>query len=217
VFPPKPNSFAEEAALAVSQTSTEILDQLSDAGLLESSGAGRYTLHQTIADYAAAHLTETLASERLVAYVVAYLEKHATDYESLERENRNILAGLRYAYNAGQHVRFVQGVVAFAPFLLARGLYDQAKLHLQRAYHLTIWSGDTQTVMTTLLHLGYVAYKQEDHNQAEAHLREALALAREYADNQHIREALTYLSQVALARGDREQMEAYQQEAASLA
>ena len=216
VFPPKPNSFSEEAALAVAQAPVEILDQLSDAGLLESSGAGRYTLHQTIADYASAHLTEkTLANERLVAYVVAYLEKHAVDYEALEAESRNILAGLKYAFEAGQHIRFVQGAMTFAPFLLARGLYDQAKLHLQRAYHIAIWSKDMLTVTKALIHLGYVAYTQEDYNQAEAHLREGLALARERVDYQHIREALTYLARVAEARGDTAQMKMYLQEVAT--
>ena len=52
VFPPKPNSFSEEAALAITQEPVEVLDALWDAGLLESSGPSRYTLHRTIADYA---------------------------------------------------------------------------------------------------------------------------------------------------------------------
>jgi transcriptional regulator with XRE-family HTH domain len=52
-FPAKPHSFSEEAALAVSDAPVELLDELIDAGLLESAGPGRYTLHQTIVDYAA--------------------------------------------------------------------------------------------------------------------------------------------------------------------
>ncbi len=52
LFPAKPHSFSEEAALAVSGGSVEQLDALWDAGLLESCGPGRYTLHQIIADYA---------------------------------------------------------------------------------------------------------------------------------------------------------------------
>jgi hypothetical protein len=51
VFPPKPSSFSEEQALAVSQQSVETLDELWEAGFLESYGPGRYTLHQTIIDY----------------------------------------------------------------------------------------------------------------------------------------------------------------------
>ncbi|GCE03462.1 helix-turn-helix domain-containing protein [Dictyobacter aurantiacus] len=52
IFPAKPNSFSEEAALAVCQLPVDVLDELWDAGLLESDGPGRYSLHTTIADYA---------------------------------------------------------------------------------------------------------------------------------------------------------------------
>ncbi len=51
VFPPKPQSFSEEAALAMSQQPRELLDTLQDAGLLEYWGPSRYSLHQTVADY----------------------------------------------------------------------------------------------------------------------------------------------------------------------
>jgi len=50
VFPPKPNSFSEEAALAASQQPVEALDELWDAGLLENWGSERYALHQAVAD-----------------------------------------------------------------------------------------------------------------------------------------------------------------------
>jgi len=54
VFPPKPQSFSEEAALAMSRQPREILDTLRDAGLLEYWGPSRYSLHPTVADYARA-------------------------------------------------------------------------------------------------------------------------------------------------------------------
>ncbi len=52
VFPAKPHSFSEEAALAMSAAPLEKIDELVDAGLLQTAGPGRYTLHQAIADYA---------------------------------------------------------------------------------------------------------------------------------------------------------------------
>ncbi|HLG78790.1 MAG TPA: NB-ARC domain-containing protein [Ktedonobacteraceae bacterium] len=52
LFPTKPHSFSEATALAVSGGSVEQLDALWDAGLLESCGLGKYTLHPAIADYA---------------------------------------------------------------------------------------------------------------------------------------------------------------------
>jgi transcriptional regulator with XRE-family HTH domain len=61
-FPPKPSSFSEEEALVVSQQPTEVLDELWDTGLLETYGTGRYTLHQTVVDYARA-LSEDLADQ----------------------------------------------------------------------------------------------------------------------------------------------------------
>jgi hypothetical protein len=64
-FPAKPQSFSEEAALAVSGAPVEILDNLVDTGLLESAGPGRYMLHRTIADYASIQRSGELAQKRL--------------------------------------------------------------------------------------------------------------------------------------------------------
>jgi len=70
IFASKPDSFSKESALAMSQQSIETLDELLDTGLLESWGAERYTLHQTIADYARTqdqgHLTYQQQSSSLV-------------------------------------------------------------------------------------------------------------------------------------------------------
>jgi hypothetical protein len=57
IFPANPQSFSEEAALAMSQQSRRTLDVLCDVGLLENYGHRRYSLHQTIADYARAKIT----------------------------------------------------------------------------------------------------------------------------------------------------------------
>ncbi len=52
VFSPKPNTFQEEAALAVANVATHTLDELIDANMIESQGQGYYTLHPVITDYA---------------------------------------------------------------------------------------------------------------------------------------------------------------------
>lgn len=196
VFPARPNSFSEEAALAVSQATPETLDTLCDAGLLEYSGPERYTLHQTIADYASAHLTEHIPGERLIAYTIAYVERHATDYEELEQESGNILAGLKYAFEAGQHLKFVRGILLFTPFLMARRLYDLAEFHLKRAHQLTIWSSDTLATATIVLHLGIAAYHQGEDNQARVYLHEGLTLAEESKNEALASEIKQWLAQL---------------------
>ncbi len=86
VFPPKPNTFSEAAALIVSAESTGALDTLWDQGLLEVAGPGRYTLHQTIADYAHFKLTGSphfpgryLSDQGLKSYAV----RHARYFENV--------------------------------------------------------------------------------------------------------------------------------------
>ncbi len=209
VFPAKPNSFSEEAALMVAQTSTEVLDTVYDTGLLESSGPERYSLHQVIADYASTHLTETLARERLVAYCIPFIENHHTDYEALELESRNLLAALKYAFESGLYAQLVRGINAFAPFLLVRGLYDLAILHLQRAYQVSIWSGDTLALTLVLLNLGRTKYQQGEHNQAIVYLREGLSEAQKGIYHEQACQLLALLGTVALQQEDLAQAETY--------
>ncbi len=51
ILPPKPQSFSEDAALAISRQPRETLDELCNAGLLENLGPSRYCLHPTVANY----------------------------------------------------------------------------------------------------------------------------------------------------------------------
>jgi transcriptional regulator with XRE-family HTH domain len=119
VFPAKPNSFSEQAAEVVSAQPAELLDVLSDVGILESSGPGRYTLHQTISDYALAHLENPLAHERFVAYFVDYIETYKNDYDALDLEFENIHAALQVADERAMRSELTRGVNALSTFLYA--------------------------------------------------------------------------------------------------
>lgn len=75
-LPVKPHSFSEETALAVARTRPEILDQLTDAGLLEGSGPARYMLHQTIADYASLKRKDSVRQGKMIA---SYMQQCADE------------------------------------------------------------------------------------------------------------------------------------------
>ena len=81
-FRPKPHSFSEEVALAVSRQPLEILDELWDVGLLWSCGPGRYTLHQTIADYACVLDEVPAAQQQLVSSLVGDDQAHEQETAS---------------------------------------------------------------------------------------------------------------------------------------
>jgi transcriptional regulator with XRE-family HTH domain len=132
-FPAKPGSFSEEAALVVSGAPLELLDELIDAGLLESSGPGRYMLQQTIVDYASTREYNSDANKRMVEYFINFVEVHETDFETLDREASNVLAALQVAFERGMSMFLIRGVMHFTVFLKARGLYELAEIQLKRA------------------------------------------------------------------------------------
>ncbi len=99
VFPAKPNTFSEQAALAITGAPVEVFDQLSDAGLLESGGPDRYSLHRCIVDYAALHVDKQLAERRLAEYFVGFIET----YQAFAQEQINLFAALLFVYKHRMH------------------------------------------------------------------------------------------------------------------
>jgi len=154
-FPAKPHSFSEEAALAVSDMPVELLDELIDTGLLESAGPERYTLHQTIVDFASASQYGSMAYERMVEYFTHFVEMYETDYEMLEREMSNVLAALEAAFERGMSSLLIRGAIHFAAFLKEQGLYELAETHLKRA-------GQSARSLGDLASLARISYHQRE-------------------------------------------------------
>lgn len=217
VFPPKPNSFTEEAACAIAAIAVETLDRLSDAGFVESSEPGRYTLHQTIADYARTQLAGTAPYERMVAYFAAYVQAHTGDYEALDQESPNIAAALEATTAHNREADLVRGVNALARFWDARGQYAQAEGYLRQALDAATLLGDSAGITEVHLHLGEVLMKRGDYHQAEAQLREGLLLARQGSYHESLIRLLQALGMQTWRRGDYAQAEAFLQEGLALA
>jgi DNA polymerase III delta prime subunit/DNA-binding XRE family transcriptional regulator len=158
VFPAKPHSFSEEAALAVSDAPIEVLDELIDAGLLESAGPERYTLHQSIVDYARGRQCNSLAYERMVEYFINFVEMHETDHKTLDQDAGNALAALQAAFEKGLSRFLIRGATHITPYLIARGLYEQAEIHLKRAEQ-------AARVLDDMTSLARILYHQEEINE----------------------------------------------------
>lgn len=95
IFRPKPYSFTEEAALAVTEAPTETLDTLLDYGLLEYAENGRYRIHRAIAEYARMQLPGATAEE-LHTRAVAYFSEWLQNYENEQRDAASYLRWYRY-------------------------------------------------------------------------------------------------------------------------
>jgi tetratricopeptide (TPR) repeat protein/transcriptional regulator with XRE-family HTH domain len=214
VFPPKPNTFSEEAALAVSALPVETLDELTDAGLLESSGPTHYTLHQTIADYARMQLADAAALERLVDYYVLYVETHSeSDAASVDQESNNILAALEAAFECAMRPALVRGVHAFAPLLIRRGIYTVAEAQLQRSLEAAQALEEAASQATAWLQLGKIAEARGNYVQAYEYWQDGLALARQSSHDGLVAETLMELGVLARQQGQPAQAHQYFEEA----
>ena len=205
VFPAKPNTFSEEAALAVSQQPVEMLDTLWDAGLLESQGPKRYTLPQTIADYARTRRKGSQAPQLLVNYMLEYIQKYeqarySINFQALDLEINNLLAALNAADTLHMSDALVQGVIALVPFMHIRGLYAQASYYLQLALRATTAIEDQIGCMTLLRHLAAFASLSGEYSQAEAYGQHGLALAQDLGQIEAECDFLAILGHVAFHR-----------------
>ncbi len=209
ILPAKPNSFSEEMALAVAEVAVEVLDELSDAGLLESRGPNRYTLHQTISDYAKLQSEESTATDRFVKYCVAYVQAHQTDYRLLDPEMRNILAAFDAAYQIGRYTELLQGIYAFVRFLQIRGLHSLITERLLQAYTVAKSLKSSDDIITIACLLGEITQVLGASIQAEDYLQEGLALARQLGQQTQICRLLAGLSERAAWQGDFVKAEAY--------
>lgn len=218
IFRPKPNSFTEEAATTVCALPVIVLDALTDAGLLESSEPGRYTMHQIIADYARAHLADSKVHERLVTYFVRFVVTHEKDYAALEPETVNIFAALETAFIQNFPEELLRGCNAFFSFLYARGLHTQAQTHLAQAEQIArsgLYDGSLMSVL--LANLGSLAIARGESEQAQAYLQEGLAIARQLGQQDQVALFLLNLGHLASNQAKNTEAQAYFEEGLAVA
>jgi tetratricopeptide (TPR) repeat protein len=210
-FIPKPNTFSEVAALAVAGCTVDVLDTLVDQGLLESAAPDRYTMHQTIADYAAMKGAEAEALERFVQFFVEYVEEKQAEHDLLEPELTNILTALDEARSASLHTWLVRGVHALYIFLETRGLYQLDEQYLGWAHHAAETAGDEAALARILWDMGDLSIKLGQFRQAQESLQESIRLAERIGDRKLEGKGLLILGLACLYRGsggeDREYLE----------
>ncbi|HEU5230098.1 MAG TPA: tetratricopeptide repeat protein [Ktedonobacteraceae bacterium] len=217
VFPAKPDTFSEEAALAVCNVAGEMLDILLDSGLIEHGGQGRYTIHQTISHYAMLRRTGKAAEERMVTFFANLVQRYAKNYEVLERETENILAAFQFACDQQMWTELIRGINAFVPFLQSRGAYSIAERYLTQAQQVAMTLGDNANLAVTYLHLGRIADLSGAYDKADQFYREGLTLARAVDQRETMSLLLAYWGEMLLNQGKFIQAEQYLQEGLLLA
>jgi tetratricopeptide (TPR) repeat protein len=220
ILPARPQSFGEEAALAVSEMEVETLDELSDAGVLEAMGPGRYMLHRVLADYGHAQLSESeqeAARQRLITYSLSYAEEHQEHYEALEEEASVLTVGLEACVQADASAELLRLTLALARFWRTRGNYSQSDEWLPLAARSAYRLGWPREEVHVRLVQGEIAVQRGDYEQGLQYYEQGLALARQVGEADLVCASLRGVGWVASRRGKYERAEQILREGLALA
>jgi hypothetical protein len=218
LFPAQPASFSEAAALAVIAAPVEVLDRLVDVGLLESQGTDRYSLHQTIADYARTlPRKDSCAEERLVNYVLNDIGRPGVKLSDLERDLALILVALDLAMRSGHLGKFVQGVCIIARFLRLCGGTTVSEPFLWKAYEIAREQQDKLHLLPLVSELAIMLREQGSYERARVLAEEGLALARQRSDSRAILSSLFIIGSIEASRAEYVRAETHLLEGLALA
>jgi transcriptional regulator with XRE-family HTH domain/tetratricopeptide (TPR) repeat protein len=203
VFPAKPASFTEEAALAVTQCSLDTLDTLWDMGLLEASGPARYMLHQTIREYAQQQCQQQeMVQRRFVAYIMNYIHTHQHEFLTLCLDLASIQEVLELAYRLQMHQELLAVLCDGMQFFQARGFYSMAEQYLWHAWRAVSEQGKAKEQAIVLQHLALILSKLGNYDRAKELAQQGLALT-DALDEKRLRSSLLQtLGEIADNEGD---------------
>ncbi|MEO6063374.1 MAG: NB-ARC domain-containing protein, partial [Thermoflexales bacterium] len=182
LFPPKGNTFSEEAALAALGDREHALQELVMAGLVEIFPEGRFALHQSVHDFAAQQPPDDAASRRWVQYWQSFLRKRQMDFVAQAAEHENVEAALS---EARQRSAPEFPNLACLRYLYRKdaGLLPVAERQLEEALVVARAHNDAWSEARVLLNLGNIARNaRNDLAGAEQRVRRALELIRTTSD-----------------------------------
>lgn len=209
IFPPKPHTFSEEAATEILDVPARALDDLVDSGLLESYGSGRYSLHQTIYDYAKKEPSTHTVLKLYVEYFLNFVRLNKKDYPTINSELQNILTALNIAKSIELNHQYVEIVLALYEYLEGTGMYEKAKELVDTAYYYADESKDSNTLAGVLICQGRNQKVLGNYNNAEDLFRKSLILADENNDEPLKCAALEGLGVSLASQGNFNQVEGY--------
>lgn len=211
VFPPKPSTFDETAAMLVGNAQEEVLDALVDAGLVMCDGASRYMLHQAIAEFGRTKLGQDVRPlQRLAEYYLA------GDVPLDARDLGSALVAIDAASTTGANELLMRGTLKVAPYLERRGEYARALTLLKQAHDALAPSQLREQASLTLV-MGLVHLKRGDYVSARLLLARSLAMARELNAPALVAEVLQYLAVIASDAAEYQTAQVHFDEALSIA
>ena len=165
--------------------------------------AKRYRLHPLMRQYAAAKAGELEMQFHCSRSAHLFLEfAEMENYDDLESERANILAGADWTYNAEEWDLVRRFSAAIIKYLDIRGYWKDASLLLERTIDANEELGDKSSVAISLHELGKLAQKAGDMDNARSLFHQCLEIQRKLKDKSSISHTLWHLGNLALEIGD---------------
>lgn len=202
LFPPKPGSFSDQAAMAVLVDSIGDLDTLVDYGLLENVGIDRYTMHQVIADFASLNYPAPRQIEAFFNYWAQWTETHIDDYPQIDLEIHSIRRALQLSQKLNHPHFLTVLVLQIRQFLVVRGLYDECLYWIEQALNSDNQFIDTEGGGFLLLTRATIAGMRGQLDAAEAMIGQSLKIANDQNKPLLKAEALQGSADIHLQRGE---------------
>jgi tetratricopeptide (TPR) repeat protein len=193
-FPPKPASFSEEAAVAVIQQGPEVLDRLTDSGLIETAGPGRYRFHQTISDYARSQRTDVATEKRMIHFFLELASKCSSDHAMFDLELSNLLACLEITVQNRFSSELPALLNSLFEFMIIRGMYATLVPYLNEVGELARANGNVAAHARWCFQSGQTNYRLGRLAAAELYFQEGLSLTGlKQVDSQRLLQGLGWL------------------------
>jgi len=176
VFLPKPHSFPSDAALSVGNCIIDTIDELVAYGLLEALPGDRFTLHQSISEYARLRLSDNDALLRMVRWYTQFAEDNENNYIALDAEWDN----MQYAFGMAEERRYSAELLrashVIPSFLLSRNMSQRAFDLLSTTLSESRVDGSPSRIARHLVLLARTAFHAKAFHEASTAILEAVQM-----------------------------------------
>ncbi len=197
---------AADGDTAAADTISDQLEQLTMLSMLKLSGSDRFVHHRLLADFAGEKLAEqadvTAARLRYAGYCRSFVQQVSGQYDALEPEWENLLAGLAIAQQLQAWELVVASVDALTAPWFARARFTHARQGYRWALEAAVALGDDQRRARYAYYLAKVHLRQDEYADARQLLESAIQVFQSRQDQPRLADAYIDLADVALEQGN---------------
>jgi tetratricopeptide (TPR) repeat protein len=215
---PSPHTFALDAFVAMTGESGEIMDELTDFGLIEPQINDRYRMHQSLADYfiAKGECGDACHVRAAAFFASVALDNHLR-YAVLAQEWPNMLQMLHTAQSLGWTRHLAQAGCFIVDYMHSIGLMAEAAVWSEHLAAASASLGDTALVIRSMCLQAKVHLDAGRSNEAEQLFLKAIKLAQASNVVDELPAAYEGMAMIARARNDRERARDYASQAVAAA